>query len=160
MVQALPKDIPTLQSSSTGNWTRPDNIFCTDHSEEILISCTTDLGQRGPKTDHVPVLMELDLTVIERWWSAQVLNTEMYNYREVDWEEFKDYLNEALACLPPPAPLMLEEEFQRTAKNIDLALHDTIEKHVPKTKPCPHTQQWWTKELTDLRKHANQLSHL
>ena len=154
MVQALLKDIPTLQSSSTGNWTRPDNIFCTDHSEEILVSCMTDLGQRGPKTDHVPVLMELDLTV------PLAPNTEMHNYREVDWEEFKDYLNEALACLPPPAPLVSEEDFQHTAKNIDLALRDTIEKHVPKTKLCPHMWRWWTKELTDLRKHANQLSHL
>ena len=63
MVQTLPKDMPTLQSSSTGNWTRPDNMFCMDHSEEIVVSCTMDPGQRGPKTDHIPVLTELNLEV-------------------------------------------------------------------------------------------------
>lgn len=133
MVQALLKDIPTLQSSSTGNWTRPDNMFCTDHSEEILISCMTDPGQRGPKTDHVPILSELDLTV------PLAPNAKTRNYREVDWEEFKDYLNEALVRLPPLAPIILEQEFQCMAKNIDLTLHDTVEKHILKTKPCPHT---------------------
>ena len=83
MVQALPKDIPMLQSSSSGNWTRPDNIFCTDHSEEILVLCTTDPGQRGPKMDHVPILTELDLAV------PLAPNTEMWNYRAVNWKEFK-----------------------------------------------------------------------
>ena len=53
MAQALPKDLPTLQSSSMGNWTRPNNVFCTDHSLEALTLCTTDPDQRGPKTDHV-----------------------------------------------------------------------------------------------------------
>ena len=154
MVQALPKDIPTLQSSSTGNWTRPNSDFCTDHSEEILILCTTDPGQRGLKTDHVLVLTELDLAI------PLAPDTTTCNYRAVDWEEFNEYLNEALACLPPPAPIIMEEDFQRTAKNIDLALHDAVEKHVLKSRPCPHTWHWWTKELTDLKKHANQLSHL
>ena len=35
-----------------------------------------------------------------------------------------------------------------------------VEKHVLVSRPCPHTWRWWTKELTDLKKHANQLSHL
>jgi len=59
----LPKDIPTLQLSSSSNWTRPDNVFCTDHSEEVVVSCTMDPGQRGPKTNHILVRTELDLEV-------------------------------------------------------------------------------------------------
>ena len=35
MTQILPKDIPTLQSSSTRNWTCPDNTFCTEHTSEF-----------------------------------------------------------------------------------------------------------------------------
>ena len=105
MVQALPKNIPTLQSSSSGNWTRPDNVFCTDHSEEVVISCTTDPGQRGPKTDHVPVLTELNLEV------PVAPETNIRNYRAVNWEEFEEHLNRALAQLPPPGPLVTEEDF-------------------------------------------------
>jgi len=154
MVQTLPKDMPTLQSSSTGNWTRPDNVFCMDHSEEIVVSCTTDPGQRGPKTDHIQVLTELNLEV------PVAPETNIQNYRAVNWKEFEEHLNKALAQLPPPGPLVTEEDFQRTARSIDLALRDTVEEHVPKSKPCPHTRRWWTKELTDLRKRSNQLSRI
>ena len=63
MNQPLPKGQPTLQSSSTGNWTRPDNVFCTDHSMEVFISCGTNPALQGPKTDHVLVLSILELTV-------------------------------------------------------------------------------------------------
>ena len=99
-------------------------------------------------------MTELDLAV------PLAPNTETWKYRAVDWKEFNEYLNEALARLPPPAPIVTEEEFQSAAKNIDLALSKAVEKHVPKSKPCPYTQRWWTKELTDLKKHANQLSRL
>lgn len=154
MIQALPKDIPTLQSSSTSNWTRPDNVFCTDHLEEILISCTTAPGQRGPKMDHILVLTEIDLAI------PLAPDTTTRNYRAVDWEEFDEYLNSIPVHLPPPAPIITEEDFQHTAKNIDLALRDTVKKHIPVSRPCPHTRRWWTKELMDLKKHSNQLSHL
>lgn len=43
MTQILPKDILTLQSSSTWNWTCPDNIFCTEHTSEILLACNMAL---------------------------------------------------------------------------------------------------------------------
>ena len=43
MTQILPKDIPMLQSSSTGNWTRPDNIFCTEHTRKLLLPASAEL---------------------------------------------------------------------------------------------------------------------
>ena len=39
MIMVLPKYTPTLEASSTKNWTCPDNIFCTEHMAEILNSC-------------------------------------------------------------------------------------------------------------------------
>ena len=152
MVQALPKDIPTLQSSSTGNWTRPDNVFCTDHSTETITSCTTDPGQRGPRTDHVPILTVLNLEI------PLASETSARNYREVNWEEFDDYLKDRLAQLPPPAPIVTENDFQRVAKTLDQVLRDAVDAHVPRSKPCPHSRRWWTKELTEMKKKANRLS--
>ena len=32
----LPKDYPTLQASNTKNWTRVDNVFCSDHTAECF----------------------------------------------------------------------------------------------------------------------------
>ena len=37
----LPLQIPTLQAFSTGNWTRPDNVWCLSHSADLFIKCDT-----------------------------------------------------------------------------------------------------------------------
>jgi len=63
MTQALPKDVPTLQSSSTRNWTRPDNVFCTEHTSQSLLECNTAPERHGPKTDHLPILTTLDMSL-------------------------------------------------------------------------------------------------
>ena len=152
LVQALPKDLPTLVSSSTGNWTRPDNVFCTDHSLESIISCTTDPGQRGPKTDHVPILTKLDLEV------SLATGPGTKNYREVNWEEFEEQLEIRLARLPPPVPITTEGDFQQITKNLDATLRSVVDEYVPTSRPCPHARRWWTKELTEMKKTANRLS--
>ena len=63
MYMALPKDIPTLESMSTKNWTRPDNVFCSTGLADSVICCMTSPGLRGPGTDHVPILMALEFPV-------------------------------------------------------------------------------------------------
>ena len=63
MVMALPRDIPTLEAMATKNWTQPDNFFCTEHSESLIVSCSTDPWRRGPGTDHVPILTTLEFPV-------------------------------------------------------------------------------------------------
>ena len=152
--QALPKDLPTLKSSSMGNWTRPDNIFCTNHSLKTLMLCTTDPDQRGPKTDHVPILTHLNLNI------PLALDSGFRNYHDVDWGEFDKYLCDLLSKLPPPHQIETEEDFQRTAHELDEALRTTVKNCVPKTKPCPHTKRWWLKELTKMRKDTNCINRL
>ena len=43
---ALPPCIPTLEALSTRNWTRPDNVWCSSHSTDLFIRCTTEPGLR------------------------------------------------------------------------------------------------------------------
>ena len=40
MLMALPKGIPTLQTP-TGNWTRPDNVWCSNTTGNLLVRCDT-----------------------------------------------------------------------------------------------------------------------
>ncbi|KIK95900.1 hypothetical protein PAXRUDRAFT_139690, partial [Paxillus rubicundulus Ve08.2h10] len=42
MAMALLKDHPTLEALATKNWTRPDNIFCTDHTADYITQCYTN----------------------------------------------------------------------------------------------------------------------
>jgi len=64
---ALPPERPTLQALSTGNWTRPDNVWCTSHTLDLLTRCDTNPGSRGPNTDHLPILTILDAPISRHW---------------------------------------------------------------------------------------------
>jgi ribonuclease HI len=154
MIMMLPKGLPTLQSSSSKNWTRPDNVFCTDHTGESFISCTTNPALRGPATDHVPILSILEFVV-----PRATVETK-HNFRETDWEEFQEKLDLELAKIPPAQPLVDIDEFQTAARNLTITIQNIIEQVVPKSKPNPHSKRWWTKDLTMMRREVAKLSHL
>lgn len=152
MTQLLPKDVPTLQSSSSGNWTRPDNVFGTEVTAGRVVSCVTSPENRGPNTDHLPVLTQIDLAIT----SSESSPTR--NYREVDWTKFNRKLRMELEAMGPPRILASEAEFQSSARKIELALQRTVEAEVPKTRPHPHRKRWWNKDLTKMRNDLKTLS--
>ncbi|KAG2051759.1 hypothetical protein BDR06DRAFT_889056, partial [Suillus hirtellus] len=151
MLQLLPCGIPTLQSTSTGNWTRPDNVFGTERLAEVVISCNTDPGQRGPRTDHVPIQLVLDLR------AAKTNDTPSKNWKDTEWDDFNKHLAGILEA-SPPRPLASAEEFQQAAKTLTDAITRTIEECVPQSKPSPHSKRWWSRELTNMRQQVNDLS--
>jgi len=149
---ALPKDKPTLQSTSSGNWTRPDNVFCTAHTLDSFTLCDTAPRRRPPCTDHVPILSSLDLNI------PCTTTTTTFNFRDVDWKEFRDRLNTHLADIPEPMPITSEAQFQAAAAKLITAIQQTIEDKTPRTKPSPHAKRWWTRELSQMIKHKDKLS--
>lgn len=153
MLQLLPCDIPTLQSTSTGNWTRPDNVFGTEYLRDAIISCNTDPVSHGPRTDHVPILTILDLE------TPRADLTPRRNWRAVNWEEFNTRLD-ALISTHPPQPLASDEEFQQAARHLTQSIMETMDECVPFLKPCPHSKHWWNQRLTDLRNKVTELSWL
>jgi len=143
MDQALLKDIPMLQSSSTCNWTCPDNTFCTEHTSDVIICCKMASERRGPKMDHVPILTILNLST-----PASAKNPA-WNYCSMDWDKFWSTLNDMLtSSIGPPQILETSKEFQVAARKLDEVLHHTVETAIPRTHPHPHTKRWWTKDLT------------
>jgi len=56
----LPKNTPTLQVLSTGNFMRPENIFISSSIASHLICCRTLPDERPARVDHIPIIMELD----------------------------------------------------------------------------------------------------
>lgn len=151
MLQLLPGNIPTLQSTATGNWTCPDNVFGTEGLLDAVVSCTTEPYLCGPKTDHLPILLALNLEV------PRTTSTPRLNWRDVDWTKFNETLSTALDPLPP-LPLASADEFQQMARHIMQAITSTAKLLVPQSKPCPHSKRWWTRTLTDMRKRVSQLS--
>ena len=142
---ALPPGIPTLQALSTGNWTRPDNVWCTSHTIDLFTRCDTDPGLRGPNTDHLPILSSIDLPLTRNAPKSS------RNFRTTDWEAFTEQLTELLSH-SEPRKLTSEREFRTALDEINTALKTTMEDKVPINKPFPHTKRWWTHTLNDLRK--------
>lgn len=151
---ALPPFIPTLQAHATGNWTRPDNIWCTSHSVDLFTKCDTNLGLQGPNTDHLPIITSLDIPLPRNDPKPTP------NFRTTDWKEFNEVLCTTLSAHPPPTILKSERQFCRTLDSVNLSIKTAVEATVPIPKPLPYTKCWWTKDLTVLCKEKNKLANI
>src|SRR6266481_1308585 len=151
MVMLLPKGTPTPQSMATKNWTRVDNVFATANTESAVVICNTDPRLRGPGTDHVPVLTTLSFSILSKTEEWQ------WNFRDVDWGDFREELAKQLCLIPGPCPLLTNTQFQRAVSDLTQAIQATIELKVPVPWPSPHARRWWSKELSQLKKAMNRL---
>jgi ribonuclease HI len=147
----LPSGTPTHLHNVSKRWSRLDNVFMSDHSLDMLISCDTMPEQRGICTDHLPVLTKLVLT-------APVTPARiMHNFREVDWEQFRRTIGAKLMQLGPPSIINTQTQLDRACAELTNIIQDAIGTDVPSTEICAKTKRWWTKELTLLRKEAKKL---
>jgi len=149
---ALPPNIPTLQALSTGNWTRPDNVWCSNHITDLFAKCNTNPGLRGPNTDHLPILSKLDLPLNHN------MTKPTRNFRSTDWNEFNTHLKEVLSP-SIPSRIRTENQFRTSLDMVTTALKSTIEAKVPLNSPFPFTKRWWTHDLSVLRKEKNRLAN-
>jgi Endonuclease-reverse transcriptase len=153
MVMTLPKRLPTLQSMSTKNWTRVDNVFCTDNIAETVITCDTRPSMRGPGTDHVPILTILNIEATHN------PTAPFHNYRMVDWKEFREHLAKRLEDIPEPKEIETEKEYNEAVNALTTAIQDTIEDAIPLSKPVPHSRRWWNRDLSSLKKEKNRINN-
>ena len=154
MVMTLPKWLPTIQSMSTKNWTRVDNIFCTDNIANSIVTCNTAPGRRGPGTDHIPILTSLEVNV-------EVKDPEPFqNFRMVDCGEFHDQLVKQLESVPEVRELKTIGEYNEMISALTATIQNTIEIVVTLSKPILHSCRWWSRELTELKKAKNRLNHI
>jgi hypothetical protein len=63
LIMALPHGTPTHCHHITKHWSRLNQVFILEHSENMLMACEVLMGHRGINTDHLPILTELSLEV-------------------------------------------------------------------------------------------------
>ena len=148
---ALPSGIPTHRHNVTKKWSRLDQVFISDHSENIVITCNTQTDHWGINMDHLPILTSLNLSI-----GIKETN-EFPNFREVDWEEFQKELSCQLDKLPPTEPINTQCQLDSACGGLTKAIQRTISQKVPTSTITPKSKRWWTKELTQLRRAANKL---
>jgi len=152
MKMALPKGIPTLKHFVTGRYTRPDNVWSTANIYEHIVRCNVDPSLQPPGTDHLPVIITIDIP------QTRIVQPASYNFRMADWPAFREYLLERMTHIPEAGPITTDEELQIAADTLTTVLQETIQATVKVNKPCPHSKRWWNQELDNLRKTVNKLS--
>lgn len=146
----LPPGLPTLEHMRTKARHRVDQVFCSSEITSAVMRCDV-LPDRPPCTDHFPVITILDLD------SARYRPPPTYNFRDVDWGEFRELLRERLRQVRLRDPNG-KEDFDAMLEELMAAIRDTIQKHVPISHVSPYTKRWWTKELAQQRSKVANLA--
>jgi hypothetical protein len=151
MKMTLPAYMPTLKSHSTGNHTRVDNIFCSEGLVDTIIKCTTDEATRPARMDHYSIIMQLNIR------APKVTTKSRLNFRLADWPKLTTTLKNNLDNLPNPMEITNTQQFDRMLKELNEAIQDAVNKHVPNSKPCPYSKRWWMTKLVSEKKKMQQL---
>ena len=117
---ALPPFIPTLCAHSTGNWTRPDNVWCSSHTTELIIKCNTNPGLQGPRTDHLPILSVLDISL------ARNAPRTSRNFRATNWDDFTNHLTNRLDNFPAPKRITSPDDLRLALDSLNASIKDSI----------------------------------
>jgi endonuclease/exonuclease/phosphatase family metal-dependent hydrolase len=148
---ALPSGTPTHKHSVTKRWSRLDQVFLTDHSGDLLTICDTQPEARGINMDHLPIFTELNLEV------ATLESTSTYNFRGVNWEDFRKELKQQLDQAAAPESIQNQRHLDKSCAELTDVLQEAIRTQVPMIENTPKSKRWWTRELTQLRARANKL---
>ncbi|KAH8823903.1 hypothetical protein DL96DRAFT_1417558, partial [Flagelloscypha sp. PMI_526] len=150
---ALPPGIQMLEHLVTGKGSRPDNVWVTEHTTDMVLICDLRPNERPIKTDHYPYMLELDLDVLHT-----VPGTKRA-FRSVVWEDFRKELRKQLEKFPPPRPITNADDLQKADNELTEAIQQTIEEVVPTAKIGAKMHRWWNEDLTKMRTKFNQLKH-
>lgn len=142
----LPAAIPTLKALSTGNLTRPDNVYASEGIVSAVTECNTAVEDTPPKTDHFPIITKLNTEAIKRE------ERQIPNFKTVDWETFRETLLPMIRVIPTDEKITNRNTVDARLKALTDALKATISKEVPISKISGFTKRWWTKELSVMNK--------
>ena len=118
---ALPAGIPTHHHYVTKKWSRLDHVFVTENTTDIIISCEAKIEDKGLNTDHIPIVTKLDMTL------GKTLETITNNYRNVDWEKFRETLQGRLQDFRVPSKIKDQAALNRECERLTLC-HDTTDR--------------------------------
>ncbi|KAJ7618376.1 hypothetical protein B0H17DRAFT_965139, partial [Mycena rosella] len=149
---ALPCDIPTLKVFGMGNFTCPDNIFCSPGLLPAYICCDTEPSLQPVKTDHFPIIQVLDIetVVIDHVPSPLFCTT--------NWGEFCKALMEELSALERSERYETVEQVETAIQRVEDAIQHVISTHVKMSKPSPYWRCWYTSLLDELRKESTRFN--
>ena len=153
MHMALRPGVNTLESTSSKNYTRPDNIWVSDTLRQNIVKCDVLPAERPVCTDHIPIAITLDIS------PSRSTPSPRYNWRKVEWDDLIKDMEIELDKLPIPHTLYSTREFKTSLKNFEDTVNRVIDNHVPLSKPSPYQKRWWSPDLKKKRTEVRKLAH-
>jgi ribonuclease HI/endonuclease/exonuclease/phosphatase family metal-dependent hydrolase len=151
MDMVLPKGVPTLQHMVTKRYSRPDNVFSTPRLQDLVTRCEVDPAARPTSTDHFPIITQILLP------QERTNTPPSFNFRETDWDEFRNKLEPRLQLTPDRPIITNAEQLNSAIENLTQALQETTLEVVKKSNPRPDAKRWWNGDLIKKRKELNRL---
>ncbi|KAF8597952.1 hypothetical protein BDV93DRAFT_422628, partial [Ceratobasidium sp. AG-I] len=150
----LPKDLPTLQSTSSKNYTRPDNVYMSASLADTLVSCDIAPEARPPCTDHIPILTTIA--------SAPVLapTVSRPNFAKADWAKFRSRLQTLLKQLPDARVIPDQLSLDQRVTDLRTAIQQAINNTIPILTLDIRSKRWWSNELRAQKKVVRTLARL
>ena len=140
----LPKEIPTLQHMVTKRYSRPNNVFCTERLQELIVRCEVDPSLHLTSTDHFPIVMKLIIP------QECVVNLPSFNFREADWDSFRQALQTKLNTIQNTMVITNKDQLTEI-------IQETIQQNIHKTKLRPDAKGWWNSNLNKMKKALRKL---
>lgn len=151
MIMTLPKGAPTLQHLRSKKFSRPDNVFCTPAVADLVYKCEVIPALRPALTDHFPIETHIQLP------QETSTTTPSYNFRETDWEKFRQSLQLKLLHSPEEPVITNTEQLNDAIGHLTMALQETIKMTTTRSKPRPDAKRWWNGDLKKMKKELNKL---
>ena len=154
LVMSLPKGIPTLQHMVTKRYSRPDNFFTTPAIGDLITKCEVIPSLRPTSTDHFPIVTNILLP------QARIKTSPAHNFREVDWDNFRQKLKLKLNAIPESPAIRGPDDLAQVTSLLTTIIQNTILEEIPKTKPRPDSKRWWNGDLKKMKKEIDRLRAL
>ncbi|KAJ3743992.1 hypothetical protein DFH05DRAFT_1361711, partial [Lentinula detonsa] len=149
----LPEHLPTLCAHNTGNYTRVDNVFCSEDLMEHITVCRTIPAKRPILTDHIPIQTIIDTRI------PYADQRDRWNWSMTDWEKFRERAKEELEKIPQPKELKDTDEFNNALHDFNDIFTRLRDELVPQAKPSPHQRRWWNQQLSEMKRRMNNLAN-
>ncbi|KAJ7171591.1 hypothetical protein C8R43DRAFT_858444, partial [Mycena crocata] len=146
----LPQGMPTLRAFATGNFTRPDNVFCSASLHPAFIRCETLPGSLV-NTDHYAIIQELDVDAV----AVEFVPRPMY--KKTDWNKYREDLLMELLQLERRDHFDSVKEVEDAIRDLEDAIRRVTERHVEMSKPSPYTKGWFGDGLKLMKRNAERL---
>ena len=79
----------------------------------------------------------------------------MLDFRQANWIKVNEDLTQRLEAELPAERIKSKEEFILKVNELVHVISEVLEDHLKKRCPSPFKRQWWTKELSQLKKQQN-----